>query len=158
MTHVKWLVRIDVLTKPFDGYQQQVAYFYKSSAEDPGIPVTRIRPRALLAPPGFPDFLTRQRIVQRGPVELHGRAWSGTGPISRVEVGIDGNWAEATVGEAAGPFAWAPWSFVWNATEGEHVLSCRAFDRAGNEQPLEQPWNLQGMGNNQVQSVNVTVR
>jgi sulfane dehydrogenase subunit SoxC len=38
------------------------------------------------------------------------------------------------------------------------VLSCRAHDAAGSAQPLEQPWNLQGMGNNLVQSVTVTVR
>jgi len=38
------------------------------------------------------------------------------------------------------------------------VLACRAFDEAGNAQPLEQPWNLQGMGNNLVQRVPVVVR
>jgi len=158
MTHVKWLVRVEALLKPFDGYQQKTAYWYKSAPDDPGVPVTRIRPRALLIPPGFPDFLTRTRVADSGPIELRGRAWSGAAPIARVEVGIDGVWTDATVGEAMGPYAWCPWSFTWNATPGEHVLSCRAFDEAGSSQPLEQPWNVQGMGNNLVQSVNVKVR
>jgi sulfane dehydrogenase subunit SoxC len=38
------------------------------------------------------------------------------------------------------------------------VLSCRATDDAGNVQPLDEPWNLQGMGNNLVQNVTVAVR
>ena len=131
MAHVKWLVRIEALEKPFDGFQQKTAYWYKRTPEDPGVPVTRIRPRALLIPPGFPDFLTRSRIVEAGPTELRGRAWSGAAPIARVEVGIDGVWSDAKVGQALGPHAWCPWSFTWDATPGEHVLSCRAFDEAG---------------------------
>ena len=67
MTHVKWLTRITVLDREFDGFQNTVAYRFKQDADDPGEPVTRIRPRALMAPPGFPDFLTRVRVVEAGP-------------------------------------------------------------------------------------------
>lgn len=158
MTSVKWLVRIEALTKRFDGYQQSVAYWYKNGPDDPGEPVQRIRPRALLLPPGFPDYLTRRRILERGRVEILGRAWSGVAPISRVEFGVDGVWSEATLGEPLGPFAWRSWSCAWHAMPGEYVLSCRATDAAGNTQPLQQPWNLQGMGNNLVHSVPVMVR
>jgi DMSO/TMAO reductase YedYZ molybdopterin-dependent catalytic subunit len=158
MTHVKWLVRIDAVTERFTGYQQQVAYWYKRDANDPGEPVTKIRPRALMIPPGFPDFLTRTRIADGGPIELRGRAWSGLAPIERVEVGVDGTWHDATLQEARGRFVWRGWSFAWDATPGEHVLQCRATDAAGNAQPIVQPWNLQGMGNNLVQSIPVTVR
>ncbi|CAN5923479.1 hypothetical protein BH11MYX3_BH11MYX3_41940 [soil metagenome] len=158
MTSVKWLSRIDAVTAPFAGYQQTTAYRYKQSADDPGTPVTRIKPRALLVPPGFPDYFTRTRIVERGPVALHGRAWSGHAAIERVEVGIDGSWRDADLGPAAGPFAWRAWSAPWEATAGEHQLTCRATDAAGNVQPVEAPWNLQGMGNNLVQLVAVRVR
>lgn len=158
MTHVKWLTRIDAVARPFDGYQQRVAYWYKQSPEDPGTPVQRIRPRALMIPPGFPDFLTRRRTVNAGKIPLSGRAWSGLGPIARVEVGIDGLWSDASLGTSMGPHAWRSWTFPWTATPGEHRLSCRATDEAGNVQPVEQPWNLQGMGNNLVQDVQVTVR
>lgn len=158
MTQVKWLTRIEALTQPFDGYQQRVAYFYRRDADDPGTPVTRMRPRALLVPPGFPDYLTRRRIVDAGRVEIQGRAWSGYGPIARVEFGVDGQWTEAELQQPVGPLAWRGWSAHWDAKPGEHVLSCRASDAAGNRQPVVQPWNLQGMGNNLAQIVEVTVR
>jgi DMSO/TMAO reductase YedYZ molybdopterin-dependent catalytic subunit len=158
MTHVKWLVRIDAVAAPFDGYQQRVAYWYKRDAADPGKPVTRILPRAILVPPGFPDFLTRRRIVERGPVELIGRAWCGSAPIARVEVAVDGAWRDAALDPPLGAWAWRRFSVMWDAAPGEHVLSCRATDENGATQPIDVPWNVQGMGNNAVQQVMAIVR
>jgi DMSO/TMAO reductase YedYZ molybdopterin-dependent catalytic subunit len=158
MTSVKWLSRIDAVTEPFRGFHQAVAYRFQQSEEDPGERVSRIRPRALMIPPGFPDFPQRHRYLDSGAVKLGGRAWSGTAPIIRVEVGIDGEWFEAKLAEPIGEWAWRSWSFEWEATPGDHVLSCRAIDAGGQTQPGEQPWNLQGMGNNLVQEVQVTVR
>jgi sulfane dehydrogenase subunit SoxC len=158
MTSVKWLTSIEAVPAPFEGFQQAVAYRYQRGADDPGEPVGRIRVRALMIPPGIPDFFSRRRFVDPGPIALAGRAWSGDGPIERVEVAVDGRWAEATLGAPVGAFAWRGWSFDWDATPGEHELSCRATDAAGNVQPLEPPWNYQGMGNNVVQRVPVSVR
>ncbi len=118
-----------------------------------------MKPRALLVPPGFPDFLTRKRIVERGRVELTGRAWSGTGAIARVELGLgDERWLPATVHDPVGPYAWRRWTCAWDAGPGDHVLSCRATDATGIVQPTEQAWNYSGAGNNMVQRVPVTVR
>jgi DMSO/TMAO reductase YedYZ molybdopterin-dependent catalytic subunit len=158
MTSVKWLTSIQAISEPFRGYQQATAYHYRRDADDPGQPVTRIRPRALMVPPGIPEFFSRRRLVDAGPVELFGRAWSGHGSIERVEVGVDGRWSDAVLGQVVGDFAWRGWSADWDAVPGDHVLSCRATDSAGNVQPTEQPWNYQGMGNNLVQEVAVTVR
>ncbi len=158
MTSVKWLKRIDAVTEPFAGYQQADAYRYQQNDDDPGERVTRIRVRALMIPPGFPDFLTRRRFVDAGTVTVRGRAWCGTSPVTRVELGVDGVWEEAKLEPALGAFAWAAWSADWDARPGEHVLSCRATDAEGNVQPTEQPWNVQGMGNNLVQHVPVLVR
>ncbi len=158
MTSVKWLRRIDAVDRPFDGYQQRVAYWFRDGPDDPGTAVTRIRPRALMIPPGFPDFLTRRRVVERGPVELVGRAWSGGGAIVRVEVELDGAWRDAALDPAIGAFAWRRWRARWDAAPGEHLLRCRATDETGAVQPVEPPWNLQGMGNNGAQVVAVTVR
>ena len=158
MTSVKWLTRIEAVARPFEGYQQAVAYHYQRDADDPGEPTTRIRVRALMIPPGHPDFMTRRRFVAAGPVELRGRAWSGEAPVVRVDVGIDSDWRAAQLDAPAGDFAWRGWRTMWDAPPGEHVLACRATDAAGNFQPLEQPWNYQGMGNNLVQTVDVTVR
>src|SRR5664279_1296504 len=113
MAQVKWLTRITVLDRPFDGFQNAVAYRLKQGDEG-GDPVTRIQPRALMVPPGFPDFMSRVRIVDAGPHRLAGRAWSGVAPGARGEVGTD--------------------------------------------EPVDQPWNRQGMANNMAQRVPVFVR
>ncbi|MBQ1015646.1 molybdopterin-dependent oxidoreductase, partial [Micromonospora sp. M51] len=57
MAHVKWVHSIELRTEPFAGYQNAVAYRVRRDADDPGVPVTRIEPRALVRPPGFPDFM-----------------------------------------------------------------------------------------------------
>src|SRR6185436_10973121 len=62
MTQVKWLRQITVLDRAFDGYQNATAYRLIRDAET-GEPVTRIEPRALMMPPGFPDFMSRVRVV-----------------------------------------------------------------------------------------------
>ncbi len=157
MTSVKWLTRITAVTERFEGYQQAVAYRYQQHEADPGEGVSRVRVRALMVPPGYPDFLTRRRVVEPGMVAVRGRAWSGNGEVVRVEFGVDDTWHDADLHAPLGRFAWRGWEFAWEATRGEHVLSCRATDAAGNAQPLEQFWNYQGMGNNLVQTVPVTV-
>jgi len=157
MASVKWLSSITVLAKPFDGFQQSVAYRYQQDADDAGTPVTWIKVRSLMVPPGVPDFFTRQRFLPAGPVMLTGRAWSGHGAVQRVEVGIDGQWAPAQLEHPAAPFAWCAWSMPWVADPGQHELSCRATDASGATQPLEPVWNYQGLGNNVVQRVKVTV-
>ncbi|MBP1705871.1 MAG: putative sulfite oxidase [Chloroflexi bacterium] len=158
MASVKWLASIELVAEPFLGFQQEEAYRYQRDAADPGSAVTRMRPRALMIPPGIPDFYTRRRFLGAGPIDLEGRAWSGHGDVVRVEVGVDGRWSEATLDRPVGQFAWRRWACTWEATVGAHELSCRATDAGGNVQPVEQPWNYQGMGNNLVQRVAVTVR
>ncbi len=160
MTSVKWLGQITALAEPFDGYQNARAYRVRQIEDDAGEPVTRIQPRALMVPPGIPDFMSRQRHLEPGEHELRGRAWSGWAPIERVEVSVDGgtSWADAELGDPLGPAAWRPWSWEWSADEpGTFELCCRASDSAGNVQPLEVPWNLGGYANNAVQRVVVHV-
>jgi sulfane dehydrogenase subunit SoxC len=159
MTQVKWLTAITIVAEPFQGWQQTEAYRLHQSEDDPGTPVTRMLPRSLLVPPGIPDFLSRARFLAGGPCVLTGRAWSGFAPVERVEVSTDGGttWADAMLDEPLGEFAWRGWRFDWDAWPGEHELSCRATDGAGNEQPLEPAWNLGGYCNNAVQRVHVTV-
>jgi DMSO/TMAO reductase YedYZ molybdopterin-dependent catalytic subunit len=158
MTSVKWLERITVLDRPFEGYQQAQAYRFRRHEDDEGDPITLMRPRALMVPPGVPDFMTRRRFVAPGPCVLEGRAWSGRAPIASVEIGVDGNWAPSRVEPARERWAWSRWTFLWDAEEGDHELTCRARDDSGDEQPLEPEWNVGGYANNAVQRVPVTVR
>ncbi len=159
MTNVKWLSSITVIDRPFEGYQQAHAYRVRTEADDPGEPLSRMRPRALMVPPGVPDFFTRHRTLAPGDVTLEGRAWSGFGAIERVEVSTDGGttWSDAALDDQPDRYSWVRWSWTWNATPGEHDLSCRATDAEGNVQPLEAEWNLGGYAANPVQHVAVTV-
>jgi DMSO/TMAO reductase YedYZ molybdopterin-dependent catalytic subunit len=160
MAQVKWLTRIDVSTEPFTGFQNATAYRLKVDEAEGGDPVMRIRPRSLLAPPGWPDFMTRERFVRPGTVPLSGRAWSGRAPLTGVDVSTDGGrtWegADLLPEEPAHPFTWRAWTFAWDAEPGTQELLTRATDELGS-QPVEPEWNRQGMANNLVQRVPVTV-
>jgi DMSO/TMAO reductase YedYZ molybdopterin-dependent catalytic subunit len=158
MAHVKWLVGITAVAEPFQGFQQTVAYRFRQDPSEDGEPVTRIAPRALLIPPGFPDFMSRARVVRPGTVELRGRAWSGREPVASVQVSVDDGytWAPADlepVGEHR--WAWRSWRFRWEATEGRHVLMARAIATDGEIQPDQQNWNRGGFANNAAQRVEV---
>jgi sulfane dehydrogenase subunit SoxC len=160
MTNVKWLSRITVLDRPFEGYQNAWSYRLRQATEDVGEPVSRMRPRALMVPPGIPVFATRERQAGLGPHTITGRAWSGRGTVERVELSDDGGatWQDAALGPQASRWAWRAWSCEWSpAGEGDYELCCRATDSTGETQPLEAPWNLHGFANNEVQRVPVTV-
>jgi sulfane dehydrogenase subunit SoxC len=161
MTHVKWVTDITVLSESFEGYQNVRGYRWRSDPDEAGQPVTRMRPRSLMVPPGIPEFETRSRVVDAGSHVVRGRAWSGLGAIERVEFSDDDGrtWWEAELDEAPGDdFAWRGWSFEWHASAGERVLCCRATDATGATQPLEPSWNVGGYGNNAVQRVPTLVR
>jgi DMSO/TMAO reductase YedYZ molybdopterin-dependent catalytic subunit len=159
MCSVKWLRAITAVAEPFDGFQLW-AYQLRQTEDDPGVRVTRKQPRALMLPPGFPDFPSRTRYLEAGPVELAGRAWSGWGAISRVEVSADGGetWGDAVLDPPPPAYSWRGWSFTWDATPGHHELCCRATDVSGNVQPVEASWNLHGFANNMAQRVPIVVR
>jgi DMSO/TMAO reductase YedYZ molybdopterin-dependent catalytic subunit len=161
MTNVKWLTRITLLDEPFTGYQQARGYRLRQTDDDDGEPLSRIYPRALMVPPGIPDFMTRERTVHAGTVTVEGRAWSGLADVAAVEVSTDdgANWQDAQLDPPElGRWAWRRWSYEWNAAEpGQHVLACRARDEGGNEQAAEPRWNVGGYANNEVQRVVVTV-
>lgn len=159
MTHVKWLRSIEVVGEPFEGWQQAVAYHLRASEDEQGTPVTRILPRALMVPPGVPDFLSRTRFLDAGRCLLEGRAWSGWAPIERVEVSVDARrtWADARLREPVSEFAWRGWSYEWEAESGPRELACRATDASGRSQPVSADWNHDGFCNNGVQRVHVVV-
>jgi DMSO/TMAO reductase YedYZ molybdopterin-dependent catalytic subunit len=159
MTNVKWLDRIEAVAAPFKGYQMRQAYRYQETADDQGEPVTLMRVRALMIPPGIPDFLTRARVARAGPVTLTGKAWAGRAGIRRVEVSVDGgtSWSDAILDDQPSPFVWRGWTFVWQARPGTHTLCVRATDATGSVQPMQQRWNAGGYGNNAVQRMDVVV-
>jgi DMSO/TMAO reductase YedYZ molybdopterin-dependent catalytic subunit len=162
MTSVKWLRSITAIPEPFEGVQQTLLYRYRRSEDDPGTPVTRQKPRALMAPPGIPEYLSRVRHLRPGRTPVEGRAWSGQGAISRVEFSADGGrtWSDARLEQQPAKHGWTAWGCTWDAGEpGDYELCVRATDAAGNTQPLDvaDTWNQGGYAVNAVQRVHVRV-
>jgi DMSO/TMAO reductase YedYZ molybdopterin-dependent catalytic subunit len=158
MAHVKWLTGISVVAEPFDGFQMR-AYRLRERPDDEGVPLTRMQPRALLQPPGFPDFMSRTRIVRPGRTILQGRAWSGWAEVTGVEVSVDGgdSWATAELDSTPGHNRWMRWTWPWDATAGRYRLAARAHDATGRSQPVDAPWNRGGFANNGIQRIPVLV-
>jgi DMSO/TMAO reductase YedYZ molybdopterin-dependent catalytic subunit len=163
MASVKWLRAITVLDKPFEGMQQATGYRYKQSADEPGTPVRNKRVNSVMAPPGIPDLISRTRFLAPGRQVLEGKAWSGSGRITLVEVSTDdgATWNRADLSAVARDrHAWVHWRYAWDAAAGDHLLLCRATDAAGNRQPLDpnDRYNVQANGANGVQRIPVTVQ
>jgi len=151
---VKWLVGIRALAAPYAGYFQSENYVYRGSPAVPdGTPVARARVRSMIA---SPEDGAR---VKAGTIEVKGSAWSGEGPIARVEVSANGGatWSDATLGKALSPHAAVPWTAKLAVSSGSPELLSRATDAAQNVQPDSAPWNALGYGNNSVQRVRIVV-
>jgi len=151
---VKWLTRLDVLTDPFTGEFQTGHYIYEWP-DRPHERVELMRVRARITDPAA------AAVVPEGTYTVRGKAWSGTGPITNVDISLtgDGDWYPAQVEEPKGPSQWQNWWYEWKAEGvGRKTLRARATDAAGNVQPDVPPWNRLGYGNNAVEVMYVDVR
>ena len=88
------------------------------------------------------SFITRPSpglaLQKPGVYEISGVAYSGNGRISKVLVSADGgkSWAEAALQEPVLPKAFARFRMPWRWDGGSAILQSRAWDEAGNAQPL----------------------
>ena len=150
---VKWLQRIDVLTEPYAGEFQTGHYIYEWP-DRPHEPVRLMRVRARITSPASGS------TIGRGTHTVRGKAWSGTGPVDRVEVSLtgEGDWYPARIEAPRGPYQWQEWSYEWEAADvGRHTIRARATDAAGHTQPEVPPWNRLGYGNNAVEVIYIDV-
>ena len=151
---VKWLKKIDVSTEPYQGEFETSHYMYEW-ADRPHERVTLMRVRARITDPA------PRSVIPVGTYTVRGKAWTGTGPIHKVEVSLtgEGDWLRTKLEPPAGPYQWQDWSFDWHAADpGRHTLRARATDAAGNTQPDVPVWNRLGYGNNAVEVIYVDVR
>jgi DMSO/TMAO reductase YedYZ molybdopterin-dependent catalytic subunit len=151
---VKWLKRIDVLTEPYVGEFQTGHYIYEwPDREHERVTLMRVRARITDPVPGA--------TIATGEYTVRGKAWSGTGPVTDVDVSFtgEGDWHPAKLEPPKGPYQWQDWSLDWDASDiGRHSLRARATDAAGNVQPDVPPWNRLGYGNNAIEVSYVDVR
>jgi DMSO/TMAO reductase YedYZ molybdopterin-dependent catalytic subunit len=154
VSSIKWLVRIELIAGPFDGFFQAVDYrLLEEGDQPPGRELLLMPVHSLLLEP------EDDGIVTSGPTTLTGIAWGGEGGVGRVEVRIDDDpWQDARIDPGPGLHAPTRFSLACELTPGPHVISTRAHDRRGGSQPDATPWNARGYGVNGVRSSAVEAR
>jgi sulfite oxidase len=144
---VKWLNRITVLDKPFEGFFMDQVYrvFQKGQKRETGEVVTAIRLKSIITQP-----LTGE-CLGKGAILVLGAAYAGEEHVAQVEVSVDdgATWQAADFIGPDEPFAWRQWQHVWHASQaGEYTIKSRAVDSQGRQQPETARWNFLGYGNN----------
>jgi len=135
---IKWLTRIIVTAKPFNGYYQTLDYAFWTRDGDHArlTPLTQLQIKAEIARPKQDDT-----VPANSNVRVHGAAWTGNGEIMKVELSTDGGstWRAARLLGESKPNAWRLWEFDWKtpAKSGKATLIARATDSNGRTQPLE---------------------
>jgi DMSO/TMAO reductase YedYZ molybdopterin-dependent catalytic subunit len=132
VANVKWLTRIEVLDRRYQGHFMARDYVTIREVERDGETVWSFTSVGRARLKSAPAKVTREG----DQYTIMGAAWGA--PIAGVEVMIDdGPWQPATLTEGAGSeYAWAFWTLDWDAPiAGEHTVTSRATDVAGNVQP-----------------------
>ena len=147
MASVKWLAEIVALEQPFRGFYQADRYVIGDA------PLRAMKPRAVIvAPMGWVDA-GRESVIR-------GYAWSGQGPIARVELSTNGgtSWRDTQLAAPVAAAAWREFRMAWAPHAGTFELLARATDATGEAQGLQNVFNPLGYGNNAAQPVRVEAR
>lgn len=132
VANVKWISRIEILDRPYEGRFMGREYVTIREEERNG------QTRARFTSVGHVNLKSAPAKVTQldGQHQIVGAAWGG--PIARVEVRIDdGDWQPATIAERGDTrHTWVIWTLDWGRpATGEHSVTSRAIDDAGNIQP-----------------------
>ena len=132
IANVKWLTRIEILDRAYQGNFMARDYVTIREEERDGETVwtfTSVGPNRLKSAPA--------KVTKQGDAyQIMGAAWGD--PIAGVEVQIDDElWQPATLTEGAGEaFAWTFWTLDWGTPfPGEHTITSRAIAENGEVQP-----------------------
>ena len=153
---VKWLSRITLLEKPYEGFFMDKVYrvFQKGQSPETGEVVADIHLKSIITQPRSNETLPA------GSVTVLGAAYAGEADVAAIEVSVDGGdtWSAATFIGPHEPYAWRQWQYVWPAEEkGRFTIMARATDADGNRQPMDAQWNVLGYGNNGVREHAIAV-
>jgi DMSO/TMAO reductase YedYZ molybdopterin-dependent catalytic subunit len=135
---VKWLQRIVVSDKPFNGYYQTLDYsFWKKRGDLSELTaLAEMQTKAIITSPAEGEI-----VPANSNVRMRGAAWTGTGEITKVEVSADGGstWNSAKLISESKPGAWRFWEFDWktSAEPAKTTLIARATSSKGETQPIK---------------------
>lgn len=130
--NVKWVTGIEVVTHDEKGFYEQQGWG----------PNFEIPTRSDFFAPQLTSGNSRFRdpFAVNKPVTLRGRAFGGARGISKIEISFDNaeTWQEVTTIDYPGTdLTWKFWSYRWTPRQvGDFVLAVRAYDGAGQLQPL----------------------
>ncbi len=134
---VKWLTRLIVTDRPFNGHFQSVDYaiWERVNGLPTRTPITEMQVKSQIARPDM------REVVAAGSVyRVYGAAWTGDSEIAQVEVSMDGgmNWQSTKLLGKSTRFTWRFWEKTWNVPTqpGRYTLMSRATDARGRTQPL----------------------
>jgi DMSO/TMAO reductase YedYZ molybdopterin-dependent catalytic subunit len=133
---VKWLARIEVLGRPFQGYFQTTKYTIQRQSTD-GPRTVVVGPMAVKAEIVRPSA---GATLGLGTNRLFGVAWAGEEAVARVGVSIDGgqSWEQAELIGPRAPYSWTLWEYLWEVAEpGDYTVLARAEGESGAVQPLQ---------------------
>ena len=154
---VKWLHKITLLDRSFEGFFMDQVYRIYQKGQDPktGEIVTHINLKSIITQP------QNGQSIQAGTYPILGAAYAGEKEIANVEVSVNNgkSWNKAGFIGPHEPFAWRQWQYIWEANEkGKYTILSRATDIEGNQQPMEAKWNVLGYGNNGISEHAVIVQ
>ena len=151
---LKWLVRLTLADKEWDGPFMQRSY-RSPRVEDPtqSYSLQSLECKSLIMGP-----LDGAKLAA-GAQMIQGYAWAGEGSVTGVDVSLDGGktWAPAALSGAAYRYAWRRWEMPWTADGGAHTIMARATDSLGRVQPGTKTRDPQGYRWNVIHAVRVDV-
>jgi DMSO/TMAO reductase YedYZ molybdopterin-dependent catalytic subunit len=156
---IKWLQRLVVTDRPFNGYFQSFDYSYFGNVKGLSkvVPITELQVKAQISRP-----TTGEIIKADSDFRIHGAAWTGESEISKVEVSTDAgkSWAEARLSLEKVKHAWRLWDYRCHAPgkPGMIRLMARATDTQGRVQPLERDPDRRNYMISHVLPVDVTIQ
>jgi sulfite dehydrogenase len=160
---VKHLSDINVLDKTFDGFWMSRAYRIPDNAcacVEPGavpaatIPINRLNIRSFVT-----SLADGGNVPAGSHTTVRGIAFDGGHGISKVAFSADGgrSWTDAHLDRDLGKYSFRTWTAPFKpAARGLYSLKVRAFNRAGETQPMIATWNPAGYMRNVVETVNVS--
>jgi len=140
MTQVKWLSRIEVLDRRYEGQHQVRNYLSLRAVDTPEGPIWLDQSISKTHMKSIVARVTRRRSGEGWTYRISGPAWGGQVPIERVDVQIDnGPWQKATLDPIKGKYAWRLWALeVKDLAPGKHAVVSRAVDANGAIQPTDE--------------------
>ena len=131
VANVKWLRRLEVRDTRFLGRFMGRDYVTIREEHHDGMTVMAETTVGRMLLKSAPAKVT----LRDGRYQIHGMAW-GPAPVAAVEVKIDNlPWVKAVLDDSRSEFAWRSWHLDWSPAPGEHTVTSRAIDKAGNIQP-----------------------